>query len=189
MKRNNDLQIQAIAAKNLAGATDAATGDYARLVNSSLQDMLDAKVFAITLLKLDWGPVTVAADGTSATVTSYETWQISSPEGSIAYEPVKNDYALVLENGTWRIKGDSQTIGAPTPIPVTPSATPTATATPSPTPTPVPTATPTPTPVPSEDVTAPMPGDEMPAPSTEEAPPQPSDQGELPPPDDQPPVE
>jgi len=108
------------------------------------------------LLKIDFGPVAVAPDGASANATTWETWRINSQAGTIDYDPVRNDYVLVLDNGTWKIKSDVQVVGAPTPTPGPP--TPTAgppTSTPSPTststPTPTPTVQPTPTPTPQLD--------------------------------------
>lgn len=154
IQHSNDEQIQAIATKNVSLVSDTVTGDYGQQLVASLQIMLDNHVTSISVLNLMWGPMSVAADGASATVTTYETWRVVSTAGSVDDEPTRNDYTLVLDNGAWKIKSDTQTVGAPTPVatntptvtPTVPTATPTATATDTPTPTPtaVPTQTPTP---------------------------------------------
>jgi hypothetical protein len=68
--------------------------------------MLNSHVTAITLLQLDWGPVVVAPEGSSAVVTTFETWRIVSNAGTVDDAPQRNDYTLVLDNATWKIKSD-----------------------------------------------------------------------------------
>jgi hypothetical protein len=157
VQRNNEQQVQAIATRNMSLVAETSTEEYARQVTGVLQTMLNNHVTGMTLLKLDWGPTTVSADGTTATVATLESWRIMSSDGisdgTIDYEPARNDYTLVFDKGSWRIKSVVQTPGpvatfAPTATPtVTPPPTVTPTATPLPTDTPVPTATPS-----SEDV-------------------------------------
>ena len=150
IQHSNDEQVQAIASRNVSLVTDSVTGDYAQQLTSTLQDMLDHHVTSIALLNLQWGPITVAADGSSAVVTTYETWRVVSTAGTVDDAPTRNEYTVVLDNGTWKIKSDAQTVGAPTPV---------ATDTPAPTPT-VPTATPTETPTATPtDAPTPMPAD------------------------------
>jgi hypothetical protein len=116
LQRSNDQQIQAIAQRNLSLIADTLTADHFQELAGILQDMLEHKVMSIALLKLDWGPIVVAADGKSAVATTYETWQIVSVAGSVDDEPQRNDYTLVLDNATWKIKSDVQVI-APAPTP------------------------------------------------------------------------
>jgi hypothetical protein len=148
IQHSNDEQVQAIASRNVSLVTDTVTGDYAQQLTGTLQDMLDNHVTSIALLNLQWGPITVAADGSSAVVTTYETWRVVSTAGTVDDAPTRNEYTVVLDNGTWKIKSDAQTVGAPTPVATdTPTPTPTVpTATPTATPTETPTATPTDTP-------------------------------------------
>ena len=157
VQRSFEQQVQAIAARNPGLVADTSTDDYNRQLTKILQDMLDSKVTAIKLLQLQWGPITVAADGASATVTTYETWEIASVYGTVEFAPARNDYTLVPDRGTWRIKSDAVVVGALTPVPTTPTVTPTPTptVTPTPSPTPTATATPTPTATPSVDVLLP----------------------------------
>ena len=87
--------------------SDTSTADYSRQLAGVLQDMLDnEKVTGIALLHLDWGPITVGADGASALVTTFETWHFDALSGSVDYVPARNDYTLVLDQGTWKIKSD-----------------------------------------------------------------------------------
>jgi hypothetical protein len=176
VQHSNDLQVQAIESRNLSLAADGLTDDYSKQVTANLQDMVDSKVYAISLLQVVWGPVTIAADGASATVTTYEAWRINSEAGSIDYDPVQNDYTLVLDNGTWKIKSDAQSTAPsplptslPTPLPAGSLPSPTLTSTPQPTPTstPQPTATSVPEPTPTSE----------PAPGEPEAPPPGEDAG------------
>jgi hypothetical protein len=117
IQRSNDEQVQAIANRNLSLVADTVTADHFRELANSLQDMLDHKVTSIALLKLDWGPVVVAADQSSAVVTTIETWRIVSQEGMVDYAPQRNDYTLVLDNATatWKVKSTVQVMVPPPP--------------------------------------------------------------------------
>jgi hypothetical protein len=118
IQHSSDEQTQVINTRNLSLLSDTQTADQFQQLTSQLQDMLNHQVTGIALVKLDWGPIAIAADGLSATATTYETWRIISQVGSIDYDPVRNDYTLVLDNGTWKIKSDAQVMirpGTPTP--------------------------------------------------------------------------
>ncbi len=106
IQRSNDQQVQAIATRNLSLIADTLTADHNQELTFILQDMLNSKVNAIALLNLDWGPIVVAPDGSSAVVTTFETWRIVSQAGTVDDAPMRNDYTLVLDNGTWKIKSD-----------------------------------------------------------------------------------
>jgi hypothetical protein len=108
IQRSNDEQVQAIATRNLALIADTLTADHVQELTAILQDMLDHKVYSIELLKLDWGPIVVAQDGKGAVATTTETWRITSNAGTVDDAPVRNDYTLVLDSGTWKIKSDVQ---------------------------------------------------------------------------------
>ena len=117
IQHSNDEQVQAVATRNLSLMTDTLTDDHYQDLAGTLQSMLNHQVTGISLLKLDWGPITVAADGTSATATTFESWEIASTAGTIDYDPVRNDYTLVPDNnGAWKIKADVQSpVPQPTP--------------------------------------------------------------------------
>lgn len=117
VQRSNDQQVQAIATRNLSLVADTVTDDHFRDLANTLQDLLNHKVTGIALLKLDWGPIVVAADGSSAVVTTFETWRVVSQEGSVDDAPHRNDYTLVRDNATatWRIKSTVQVPVPPQP--------------------------------------------------------------------------
>jgi len=147
IQHSADEQVQAVATHNLPLMADTQTADYYAQLAATYQDMFNQQVTGISLLQIDFGPVTVAPDGASANATTWETWRINSQAGTIDYDPVRNDYVLVLDNGVWKIKSDVQVVGAPTPTPGPPTPTPgppTSTSTPTPTPTLEPTPTPAP---------------------------------------------
>jgi len=109
IQHGNDEQVQAINTRNLSLISDTVTADHLTELTGILQDMLNSHVTSIALLKLDWGPIVVAADGRSVVATTYETWRIVSQSGQIDYDPVRNDYTLVLDNAAaWKIKSDVQ---------------------------------------------------------------------------------
>jgi len=108
IQRSNDEQVQAIATRNLSLITDTLTADHIPELTAILQDMIDHKVNSIELLKLDWGPIVVAPDGTRAVATTTETWRINSFAGTVDDAPVRNEYTVVLESGSWKIKTDAQ---------------------------------------------------------------------------------
>src|SRR5437588_522341 len=81
-KQSNDEQVQAIATRNLSLVTDTTTSDHFQDIANSLQDLLNHQVTGISILQLDFGPVTVSSDGSSATATTFESWRINSTAGS-----------------------------------------------------------------------------------------------------------
>jgi len=113
IQHGNDEQVQAIATRNLSLVSDTVTNDHFQELAGVLQDMLNHQVTGIALLKLDWGPIVVGADGKSVVATTYESWRIVSQSGQIDYDPVRNDYTLVLDNASWKIKSDVQIITPP----------------------------------------------------------------------------
>ncbi len=46
--------------------------------------------------------------GTTAAATAYETWRTTYTDGSQDQRTDRNDYALVLDNGAWKIQADVQ---------------------------------------------------------------------------------
>jgi hypothetical protein len=117
IQRSNDEQVQAIATRNVSLIADTLTDDHVQELSSILQDMLNHRVTGIALLKLDWGPIVVAPDGTRAVATTYETWRVVSQEGTVDDAPQRNDYTLVFDNATWKIKSNVQVMVPPPPAP------------------------------------------------------------------------
>jgi hypothetical protein len=105
IQQSNDEQVQAIAARDPSIMADTVTTDhYAELVQIN-QDLLDAGIANIQLVKLEWGAI--AVEGSTATATTYETWTTAFSDGSLDQSRERNDYSLVLDNGAWKIKTDA----------------------------------------------------------------------------------
>ncbi len=68
--------------------------------------LLVGRVTTIKLVRLEWGPVNVT--GSTATATTYETWQATMTDGSVQQNRDENDYTLVLQDGKWLVSGDDQ---------------------------------------------------------------------------------
>jgi hypothetical protein len=118
IQRSNDEQVQAIAAKDPSIMSDTVTSDhYAELVQIN-QDLLDAGIGTINLVKLEWGAI--AVDGSTATATTFETWTTTFTDGTSDQSRDRNDYSLALDNGAWKITtnthpGEAQAGGRPNP--------------------------------------------------------------------------
>jgi hypothetical protein len=128
IQRSNAEQAQAIASKDASVMADTATSSYYQQLQQVNQDLLDNDVTSIALTNLEWGPVSVS--DTSATATTYETWQTTYSDGSTDQSRDENDYQLVLQNGAWKIASDdhpSADTGQPSsstsPVPSSPSST------------------------------------------------------------------
>ncbi len=159
IQHSNDEQVQALAQGNVSLMADTMTADHFQDVSTAFLSMMKNDVAGVTLLELDWGPIAVAPDGASATVTTWETWRTTTLSGLTVDEvPMRNDYTLVLDNGAWKVKSDAQVQQTPPPSP-TPTVTPTVTLTPTITSTPTATATATSTPTPGTAPADIAPGD------------------------------
>jgi hypothetical protein len=91
---------------------DTVTSDHYQELVQINQDLLDNGVASIQLVRLDWGAI--AVDGASATASTYETWTTVFTDGTTTRSRDRNDYALVLDNGAWKIKSDAHPGQAPT---------------------------------------------------------------------------
>ncbi|SRR5579884_556673 len=114
IQRGNDEQAQAIAARDPSAMADTSTPDHYQELVRINQDLLDHGVTSIALVKLEWGPISV--NGTTATATTYETWSTTYSDGTTEQSRDRNDYTLVLDQGTWKIRSDNQPdAGSPAP--------------------------------------------------------------------------
>jgi Peptidase A4 family len=105
IQRSNDEQVQAIAQRDSSLMADTVTSDHYQELVQINQDLLDSGVAAIQLVKLEWGAV--AANGDTATATTFETWTTTYLDGSTEQSRDRNDYSLVLDGGAWKIKTDA----------------------------------------------------------------------------------
>jgi len=84
---------------------DTATTSYYNQLVQINSDMANAGVSAIKLVQIEWGPVTLT-NPTTATATTYETWQTTYSDGSVEQAREQNVYTMVQEQGVWKIQAD-----------------------------------------------------------------------------------
>ncbi len=104
IQKGDEEQAQAIASRDPSVMADTSTSAYYQQLLQTNQDLLDNGVTAIQLLKLEWGAVDV--NGGSATATVYETWSTTYQNGTTEVSRDRNDYTLVQDGATWKIKTD-----------------------------------------------------------------------------------
>jgi hypothetical protein len=113
IQRSNDEQVNAIAARDPSLMSDTVTGEHFQELVRINQNLLDHDVKSISLLRLEWA--TIAVNGTSATATTYETWRTTYTDGRTEQSRDQNDYTLVLDSGTWKIRANDHPQTAATP--------------------------------------------------------------------------
>jgi hypothetical protein len=99
-------QEKAFATGDPSVMRDTATADYYDELTQINSDLARGGVTGFTLVGIEWGDVTVS--GTTAAATAYETWRTTYTDGSQDQRTDRNDYALVLDNGAWKIQADVQ---------------------------------------------------------------------------------
>jgi hypothetical protein len=104
IQQSNNEQVQAIAAHDSSVMADTTTADHYQELVQINQDLIDNGVSGISLQNLEWGAV--AVNGSSATATDYETWRTVFSDGTTDQSRDRNDYTLVLDNGSWKISAD-----------------------------------------------------------------------------------
>lgn len=106
IERANQAQQKAFATGDPSLMRDTATSSYYDELTRINTDLARGGVTGFALVGIEWGDVTVS--GTTAAATAYETWRTSYSDGSQDQRTDRNDYALVLESGTWKIQADVQ---------------------------------------------------------------------------------
>lgn len=104
IQHSNDEQVQAIASHDSSVMSDTVTSQHYQELVQINQNLLDNGVTGINLIKLEWGAI--AVNGNSASATTYETWRTVFSDGTTDQSRDRNDYTLVLDNGTWKIQTD-----------------------------------------------------------------------------------
>jgi hypothetical protein len=106
VRKANDEQQQAFSQNNPTLMQDTATAAYyAQLVQVDAA-LRSAGVTAIQLLSLNFGQSTV--QGSSAEVTTTETWRATYADGTTSDDTSNNIYGLVLVGAAWKISSDTQ---------------------------------------------------------------------------------
>ncbi|HEV8669537.1 MAG TPA: G1 family glutamic endopeptidase [Candidatus Limnocylindria bacterium] len=106
VERANQAQQKAFATGDASLMRDTATAAYYDELTQINSDLARGGVVGFTLVRIEWGDVTI--NGTTATATAYETWRTSYSDGSQDQRTDRNDYSLVLESGAWKIQADVQ---------------------------------------------------------------------------------
>src|SRR6267378_690274 len=106
IERANQAQQRAFAAGDVTLMRDTATASYYDELTQINTDLARGGVTSFTLVRIDWGDVTIS--GSTAAATAYETWRTSYADGSQDQRTDRNDYALVLDGGAWKIQADVQ---------------------------------------------------------------------------------
>ena len=114
---STDAVKQVIEAANQAQQKAFATGDASLMRNNATAayyeeltqintELAQGGVIGFTLVRIEWGDVTI--NGTTAAATAFETWRTTYSDGSQDQRTDRNDYALVLDSGAWKISADVQ---------------------------------------------------------------------------------
>jgi hypothetical protein len=104
IQRGDDAQVQALAIKDPTPMQDVGTPEYYQEMIANNQDLLDAGVVSVKLIRIEWGPIVV--NGNTATASCYETWTTTFADGSVDQSRDLNVYTLVQQNGVWKIQAD-----------------------------------------------------------------------------------
>src|SRR3989454_3746018 len=99
-------QQKAFATGDPSVMRDTATAAYYDELTQINSDLARGGVTGFTLVGIEWGDVTVS--GTTAAATAYETWRTTYSDGSQDQRTDRNDYALVLDGGAWKIQAYAQ---------------------------------------------------------------------------------
>jgi hypothetical protein len=106
IQRANEAQQKAFATGDVSLMRDTATAAYYDELTQINTDLARGGVSDFTLVRIDWGDVSIT--GSTAAATAYETWRTTYTDGSQDQRTDRNDYALVLDSGSWKIQADVQ---------------------------------------------------------------------------------
>jgi hypothetical protein len=118
IQRFNASQVEAVASGDSSTMQGMATDRYFREMVRINQALQSAGITRITLVALEWGPITVT--GTTATATTFETWAVEFADGTTDQARERNVYQMVLEQGSWRVDDDTHPDQEMPPLPVGP---------------------------------------------------------------------
>jgi ketosteroid isomerase-like protein len=105
IRKADEAQSRAIATKDPNVMTDTATPDFFAQQVTNNQDLVDNGAVDVTLVNIEWGPISV--NGNVATATAYETWTVTFEDGSTAQSRDRNVYTLVKDSARgWLVQAD-----------------------------------------------------------------------------------
>jgi len=104
IQKGDNEQSQAFESNSPNVMQDTSTSDFYQSQVSNNDDLRNNGVTDIKLVGIDWGDVSV--NGTSGTVTAWETWTTTYTDGTTEQSRDRNVYTLVQQNGQWVISAD-----------------------------------------------------------------------------------
>ncbi len=104
IRRANAAQQQALATGDPTPMRDSSTAAYYEEMRRVNSDLANGGIATIELVRMDFGQVTVNGDNAKATTT--ETWRSTFHDGTTGESTDRNEYSLVLDNGSWKIESD-----------------------------------------------------------------------------------
>ncbi len=117
VQRSNEAQAAAFNSGDPSAMRANATDSFYQQLLQTNRDLASSGVTRIELVTTDWGQIGV--DGASAKATTFENWRSTYQDGSSDESTARNDYVLVLQNGTWKVDADDQPSAALQPAPQT----------------------------------------------------------------------
>ncbi|TME93721.1 MAG: hypothetical protein E6I40_09470 [Chloroflexi bacterium] len=106
VRRANDAQVQAFSSGDPSAMRATATVQHYDEMVRINDDLRNSGVTSIQLVSVRFGAVTV--NGSNAQVATTETWRATLADGTTDESTDRNDYTLVLQNGTWLVDNDVQ---------------------------------------------------------------------------------
>src|SRR3989441_7901914 len=106
VRRANDAQVQAFSSGDPSARRATATVQHYDEMVRINDDLRNSGVTSIQLVSVRFGAVTV--NGSNAQVATSETWRSTLADGTTDESTDRNDYTLVLQNGTWLVDNDVQ---------------------------------------------------------------------------------
>jgi hypothetical protein len=109
IERANEAQQRAFVTGDAALMRETATPSYYDELTRINTELARGGVIGFSLVRIEWGDVTITGD--TAAATAHETWRTTYGDGSQDQRTDRNDYALVLDSGVWKIQADVQSSG------------------------------------------------------------------------------
>jgi hypothetical protein len=106
VERANQAQQKAFETGDASLMRDTATAAHYEELTQINHDLARAGVTGFSLVRIEWGDVSVS--GQTASATAYETWRTTYSDESQDQRTDRNDYTLVLESGVWKIETNVQ---------------------------------------------------------------------------------
>ncbi len=105
IERLDHEQEDAFSAHDPKLMEDDSTAQNLTSVIQSNDDMASAGAVGIRLSKLEWGDIRVTSSST-ATATTWETWDTTFADGQTFSDRQRNEYRLLKIGGSWKVDAD-----------------------------------------------------------------------------------